>query len=162
MLHYPLDNGTSSLVFSDEVLAHFKRHQQIRHKDLEAGGQLFARITRFEIYVELATGPRPQDKRTRTSYEPDRPTERREIEAMFQTGLHFVGDWHTHPEPIARPSTLDEWTIGDCTRKSVHQLNGFVLAVVGHGPFPTSLHISIHSGKKGALTKRLSPVAYST
>ena len=96
-------------------------------------GQLFARLTRFEVYVEVATGPRPEDKRTRISYAPNRESERREIEAMFQQGLHFIGDWHTHPERIAYPSSIDEHTIADCADKSSHELNGFVLVVVGTG-----------------------------
>ncbi len=144
MLSFPLDNGDSNLVFSDAVLAHFKKHRQERLRDTEAGGQLFARLTRFEVYVEVATGPRPEDKRTRTSYVPNRESERREIKYMFQQGLHFVGDWHTHPERIAHPSSIDEDTIADCADKSSHDLNGFVLVVVGTGTLPDCLSVSIH------------------
>jgi integrative and conjugative element protein (TIGR02256 family) len=147
VLSYPLDNGNASLVFSDDVIAHFAKHQQRRPRDTEAGGQLFARLSRFEIYVEVATGPRPRDKRTRASYVPDRIAERAEIENMFDQGLHFVGDWHTHPESIAYPSLIDESTITDCASKSKHKLNGFILVVVGTGALPSSMSVSVHAAQ---------------
>ncbi len=153
MLSLPLDNGNSDLVFSDAVMAHFLNQQQNRLSDTEAGGQLFARLTRFEIYVETATGPRPGDKRTRTSYVPDRNAERAEIRSMFAQGLHFVGDWHTHPERVAHPSATDEGTIRDCVTKSTHQLRGFVLVVVGNGPFPECLSVSIYGNHEPASSK---------
>jgi integrative and conjugative element protein (TIGR02256 family) len=148
VLSYPLDDGDASLVFSDDVVAHFTKHQQRRSRDTEAGGQLFARLSRFEIYVEVATGPRPGDKRTRTSYVPDRIAERAEIENMFDQGLHFVGDWHTHPESIAHPSLTDEATITDCASKSKHKLNGFILVVIGNGDLPTSMSVSVHAAQE--------------
>lgn len=153
MLSLPLENGNSDLVFSDAVMAHFLKHQQTRFGDMEAGGQLFARLTRFEIYVEIATGPRPGDKRGRTSYVPDRSAERTEIKSMFARGLHFIGDWHTHPERFAHPSSTDERTISDCVTKSTHQLRGFVLVVVGNGSLPECLSISIYGSHELSSSK---------
>jgi integrative and conjugative element protein (TIGR02256 family) len=146
----PLTTEGASLVLSDGVMEHFALHQQVRQDQAEAGGQLFARITRYEIFVEEATGPRPTDRRGRMHYTPDRQAERKEIRERFALGLHYVGDWHTHPESVATPSPIDRFTISDCSRRSTHKLAGFLLIVVGNGSFPECLHISLHQAGSSA------------
>jgi len=146
----PLTAEGASLVLSDAVVEHFTLHQQVRRDQAEAGGQLFARITRYEIFVEEATGPRPTDRRGRTHYTPDRQAERREILERFALGLHYVGDWHTHPERVPTPSYVDRFTISDCSRRSNHKLACFLLIVVGNGSFPECLHFSLHDGSSAA------------
>jgi integrative and conjugative element protein (TIGR02256 family) len=138
-------SGTQ-IVFSDKVLEHFARYQQLHRKDAEAGGQLFARLTRYEIYVELATGPREGDRRSRFGYAAQPGEEQKEIDRLFSLGLHFIGDWHTHPEMNPRPSVIDLATIGSCSLKSKHHLAAFMLVIVGQGPIPDCLHVSLHHG----------------
>ena len=132
----PLTAEGANLVLSDAVVEHFALHQQVRQNQAEAGGQLFARITRYEIFVEEATGPRPTDRRGRTHYTPDRQAERKEIRERFALGLHYVGDWHTHPESVPAPSPIDRFTISDCSRRSTHKLAGFLLIVIVEWKFP--------------------------
>ena len=96
-------------------------YQQIESFSAEAGGQLFARFSDAEIRVERATGPRISDRRSRFGYVPDRRREQEEIDALHGRGLHFIGDWHTHPEPNPRPSTSDIHSIRQAVRDSKHQ-----------------------------------------
>src|ERR1017187_3362068 len=100
----PLGNSGELVVLTDTVLEHFRRHQQQRKRDAEAGGQLFGRIRGTTITIDEATGPRRSDIRSRYSYIPDRKAEQREINERFSSDMHFIGDWHTHPEPIPHPS----------------------------------------------------------
>ena len=146
VIDYALGESGQILVFSDVVLEHFKSHRQVRVWDREAGGQLFARIDGARIIVVEATGPRRGDRRTRTLYVPDRKVERFEIEDRFRLGLHFVGDWHTHPEKIPYPSDRDINSIGESVLKSGHNLKGFVLAVVGTSNMPDCLSVLLHDG----------------
>ena len=127
------------------VLRTFTNHRQLRSDAPEAGGQLFARIDGANILLELATGPRKSDKRSRYSYQPDRHAEQEEINQLHRENLLFVGDWHTHPEPIPHPSPQDFASIRDSVAKSRHHLNGFLLAIVGTGTIPTALWIGLHS-----------------
>jgi integrative and conjugative element protein (TIGR02256 family) len=131
MIEYPVGMSGQRIVFTDEVLKHFRQHRQLRKKQPEAGGQLFARFDPPQVIVVEATGPRRTDKRTRTSYTPDRAAEQLEIRERFKRGLHYVGDWHTHPELNPRPSGLDSSSISDCCARSSHVLNGFLLVIVG-------------------------------
>jgi integrative and conjugative element protein (TIGR02256 family) len=144
MLQYPIGSSGEVLVLSEVVLGTFRRHRQVRWNQTEAGGQLFACISRLSIVIEEATGPRRTDRRTRTSYVPDRVAEQREIDSRHSNGLHYVGDWHTHPEPYPVASGVDIASISESVRKSKHALNGFVLLIVGQAEPPEGLLVSVH------------------
>lgn len=148
MTRYLIGTSEQKLVFAPQVLAHFRRHQQRRFFDREAGGQLFATFANNEVTIVEATGPRRTDRRSRYSYVPDRTAEQREIEQRHALGLHFIGDWHTHAQHHARPSSTDLCSIGETVRKSRHDLNGFVLVVVGCSTLPASMHVSVHDGHR--------------
>ncbi len=148
MLRYSFDDSDFSVILTDEVLAHFNAHRQLRFYDKEAGGQLFDSFDGAEVLIEKATGPRPTDKRTRTSYQPDQLAEKAEITQMYNAGLHFVGDWHTHPSPYPKSSGIDILNIQSCVRKSLHELKGFIMIIVGTAPFPTGIFLSVHDGNK--------------
>lgn len=122
-------------------------YQQIESSLAEAGGQLFARFSDVEIRVERATGPRISDHRSRFGYVPDRRREQEEIDALHGRGLHFIGDWHTHPEPNPRPSTSDIRSIRQAVRDSKHHLNGFILLIAGTERFPVGLFVSLYYGQ---------------
>ena len=146
MIEYPIGASGQVIVLTDDVLTHLLLHRQLGRRDLEAGGQLFARIEDARIVVIEATGPRAGDRRTRTSYVPNRAAERAEIADRHAAGLHFVGDWHTHPDRVPQPSGLDLDSLAECFNKSAHQLNGFVLVIVGLAEPPSGLHVSVHDG----------------
>lgn len=147
MLVYPIGSSGQSLVLSTDVLAHFERHQQMRWWQREAGGQLFARVEGNDIHVVEATGPRRTDRRGRTSYLPDRYAEQREIDERFPSELHFIGDWHTHPEDRPSPSGVDLRSTAEGVRRSRHALNAFVMVIVGRISFPEGLFVSVHDGQ---------------
>ncbi|MBT3028022.1 MAG: Mov34/MPN/PAD-1 family protein [Candidatus Thiodiazotropha sp. (ex Ctena orbiculata)] len=118
-------------------------HRQIGHKEQEAGGQLFARIDGAEIIIEKATGPRKSDRRSRYSFFPSRMAERREINKLFKTGLHYVGDWHTHPQPRPAPSRTDIQSFQEMFRRSRHQLKSFVMIIIGSDPGVDGLFVAL-------------------
>ena len=144
MIVYPIGVSGQFLVLTEEVIRHFGRHRQLRWRLREAGGQLFARFDGSQILVVEATGPRRTDRRTRTSFVPDRRAEQKEISERHTRGLHFIGDWHTHPETIASPSETDFRNIAECFARSTHTLNGFVLIVVGRANSPDGLNVSVY------------------
>ena len=146
MIAYPIGTSGQVLVLADRVLKHVSKFRQRRWYQRETGGQLFARFGGSQIVIEEATGPRATDRRTRASYIPDRTTEQIEIDGQRANGLHYIGDWHTHPEPHPYPSPRDTASIAECVAKSTHELNGFVLLIVGRTEAPLGLHVSIHDG----------------
>jgi integrative and conjugative element protein (TIGR02256 family) len=110
---------------------------------------LFARFNDQQVIVEEATGPRSSDLRFRHLFIPNRREEQNEIYEMHRNGLHFVGDWHTHPEPIPSASPSDLSSIRETFLKSKHHLNGFLMIIAGTDDFPAALHVSLHSATAG-------------
>jgi len=146
LLTLPLGTSGQTVIFTDRILDYFSLHRQINTVQPEAGGQLFAVISGSEIHITDITGSRNTDTRHRFQYVPDRKLEQVEINSRFGSGLHYVGDWHTHPESTGTPSSRDLQSMRECVRKSSHQLNGFLLVIVGNATVPVGLHVSLHSG----------------
>jgi integrative and conjugative element protein (TIGR02256 family) len=144
------DLGASGqrLILDVPVVQHLEAHRQFTSRHREAGGQLFATFSGGDVAIREATGPRRTDLRTRTSYRPDRRAEQQEILERHARGLHYVGDWHTHPSPRPLPSGLDYLSIQQAVRASNHQLNGFVLIVVGTLAAPDGFHVSVNEGSR--------------
>lgn len=153
-LRYPIGTTGQALVLPNHVVHHLNRHRQTRFFSREAGGQLFSRLQGGDVVVDRITGPRTSDWRTRTSYRPNRAAERREIRSQFREGFHFVGDWHSHPEAQPQPSRTDLLSIAECVRQSVHDLNGFILVLVGLARWPEGLHVSVHDGTTMAVLRQ--------
>ena len=142
-MEYSVTGSDEVLTLTDTVTAHFDRHRQLAANSDEAGGQLFARFDGRATLVQRSTGPRRSDRRTRLTFLPNRLAERREIKRLFRVGLHYVGDWHTHPEVRPSPSQLDIDSSRELVRLSQHELMGLVLIIVGTDPSPEGLFVSI-------------------
>ena len=142
------------LLLTDDVLARFNRYRQTGRRK-EAGGQLFATFGGSTTQIERATGPRRSDRRGRGFFFPDRRAERREIERLFKSGLHYVGDWHTHPENRPVPSSTDMASFREMFCKSKHRLDSFVIIIVGLDHGPEGLYVGLCSGQR---VVRLRPV----
>ena len=141
MLTYLLPNGVERLVINGEVIRPLLGHRQTKFWHKEAGGQLFATFKPGFTMIERVTGPRKTDRRSRTGYCPDPKAEQREINDMHGGGLHYVSDWHTHPERIPVPSQMDKESMVDCFSKSTHQAEGFLLIIVGNGEPPSCVGV---------------------
>jgi integrative and conjugative element protein (TIGR02256 family) len=144
VIEYPIGASGQVVVLTDAALAHMAACRQLRRSHAEAGGQLFARLDGHRVVVEEATGPRGTDRRTRASYLPDRAAEQKEIVERHACGLHYVGEWHTHPDSVPEPSHRDRDSMAECVARSEHALNGFLLVIVGQADAPAGLHVAVH------------------
>lgn len=145
--HYTQSSGGPAIILSDLALATFYRFRQLSPRAKEAGGQLFARFDGTDTLLLEATPPKWLDRRNRNGFVPNRWMQQREIRNQHVLGLHFVGDWHTHPEPIPHPSHEDIFSMIDCFGQSLHDLRAFVLIVVGTEPVPNGLYVAIIDGR---------------
>jgi integrative and conjugative element protein (TIGR02256 family) len=136
--------GSLRVLVRGAVLLQVSHHRQTSCWKREAGGQLFARIHGDEWSVEQATGPRESDFRSRFGFRPNRHAEQQEIEERFSAGLHYVGDWHTHPESSPKPSSTDLSSMRDMVSASRHELRGFLMMIVGTRLGPSGIWLSIH------------------
>ena len=146
-MDFPIGDSGQVIRLSPAVLDKLMRHRQRFLWQAEAGGQLFARLKGQLIEIVEATGPRATDRRGRYHYHPDKRAEQREIEERFQLGLQFVGDWHTHAQVWPEPSGTDLASMASMVRLSAHDLNGFILIVMGTAAPPGGLYLAAHDGQ---------------
>jgi integrative and conjugative element protein (TIGR02256 family) len=125
-------------------MEHMSRYRQTACWKREAGGQLFARVNGDEWLVKEATGPRRVDIRSRFGFLPNRRAEQREIDEHFSLGLHYVGDWHTHPEPMPKPSATDLSSMQEMVAASGHELVGFLMLIIGTEQGSNGVWTSVH------------------
>jgi len=123
--------ASGTVEFTDSVLALFRRHRQRHFWSCEAGGQLFFRPDESVFRVGLATGPGRHDRCSPFSFWPNRAREQQDIQRFFPQGLHYIGDWHSHPEDNPSPSDTDINKMLAIFRESDHQLPFMLLVVVG-------------------------------
>ena len=78
---------------------------------LETGGVLLGRPTPSgEPHIVELIGPGPDARRTPTTFDPDTDWQQDQLDAAFAAtpGLSYLGDWHSHPNGVPRPSGLDQ------------------------------------------------------
>lgn len=132
-----IHGGKFSISVDDACLSELEKRRQLGRSP-ERGGQLFAEIVDGDVRIVLASDV--DGKRSRFSFLPYRWREQREIAKEFKRGLHYVGDWHTHPEEVPRPSGFDVEKILGVYRESDHELPFLVMLIVGRAPFPEGLY----------------------
>jgi integrative and conjugative element protein (TIGR02256 family) len=143
MLKIDIHGFLQKIIISNEVLETFHKSRQIKKAQKEVGGQLFAKISQKEITIIKTYLPNRRDKRTYYSFLPNRKKQMEEIYLSFSHGLHYVGDWHTHPEEFPTPSYIDLESMKECFSKSKHELNNFMLIIVGNSDKYLNLWIGL-------------------
>jgi len=137
------ENQRLLLNFSDSVLEVFKDHVQIGVRP-ESGGILLGTVHERGLLVTTATSPTKLDRQLRFLFERSpfghRAVARRK---WRQSGglIRYIGEWHTHPQRIPTPSSidLDEWRKIAIARLDERPL---LAVIVGqHG-----LHVELASG----------------
>ncbi len=144
-LDFSLNASEHILRINKDVVIHFQKNRQDPPLSPEMGGQLFGIFNGNITTICCATGPREIDKRGRFFFHPARWLERHDIKKKFNQGLHYIGDWHTHPERCPTPSLKDIGSMEDCFHRSEHELNSFILVIVGYAEPPQCLWVSAHN-----------------
>ncbi|RUV82102.1 hypothetical protein EOA60_21990 [Mesorhizobium sp. M1A.F.Ca.IN.020.06.1.1] len=100
---------------------------------LETGGFLLGwRSGQDRVVVDLR-GPGPRALHGRHCFIPDHAWQVTEIQQAFQASsgdLDYLGDWHSHPNGIAKMSDLDEATLSKITKRVCEPL---MLIAAGRG-----------------------------
>ncbi|MBO0951180.1 Mov34/MPN/PAD-1 family protein [Fibrella forsythiae] len=104
--------GGGRLKISDQALDKMLSFRQLNLEDCEAGGVMLGRllIDSNDVVIDEVTVPMCQDKRSRFAFY----RHKRGHQAVINQRWHssngtciYLGEWHTHPEPVPTPSTTD-------------------------------------------------------
>lgn len=102
------------LLVGDNVIESVSRYRQSESQDTEAGGILLGYRRDPHLEILLATEPGPRDIRRRTFFERCDPSHQLLATRAWEADayMHYLGEWHTHPESSPTPSALDrrEWS----------------------------------------------------
>lgn len=144
-LNIIIPDASQSLIFEANALQILIDGRQIGEKEKETGGMLLARISESEVRIVEATKAEKRASISRTLFKPSLSRKRKIVQEAFEAGLHFVGEWHTHPERDPTPSSIDINSMKDSFRRSRHELNRFIMVIVGNRKEKLSLSITLHS-----------------
>ena len=112
----------------------------------EAAGQLYSATPGNDVVKVDAVTKLPTRAATRTGLRLDIPAVAKEREAFFEQGLHCLGFWHTHPEPVPSPSSDDINLAADHTKAGSAAFAGLVFVIVGTATTPDGIGVWVHDG----------------
>lgn len=141
---FPLAGNGQRLVILGKVMDYLEKFRQTKSGMPEAGGQLFFKLVGNEIRICRATGPYVVDDRRPFGFLPNKEKQTADIKALFKEGLDFLGDWHTHPQKEPVPSQMDLDSMNECFAKSKHELDSFVMLILGTASGSQGLWVSLH------------------
>lgn len=143
---YQVAQASWKLEIPEHVALFLSQHSQRAWNAKESVGQLYSRdLTTDTIVINEATLLKPAwSRRARVQFVPS--TAMAERKRMFSKGLHCIGLWHSHPEPVPSPSHEDIELAADYAAAARKQLRGIVFAIIGTASFPSGLAIWVHDG----------------
>lgn len=148
VLCFRLPGAAWSLEIPTKGLAVLESHVQRGWLKHEAVGQLYARdLTSKVVVVEVVT-KLPAQWSAFSSVGFDMRAVEAERKRFFEQGLHCLGFWHTHPEPIPHPSGTDLQMAADHANASKRLFTGLLFLIVGKAPFPQGLGVWFHDGNQ--------------
>lgn len=112
----------------------WQEHRQTKEHQPESFGVLIGSTSgdRRAIYVEESTTPMPGDRKSRNNFDLRDPGHQRAVDAAHSRSdgsLIYLGTWHTHPQPIPRPSPIDKADWHRCMRRN--RARALVFVIVG-------------------------------
>ncbi|WP_394388468.1 Mov34/MPN/PAD-1 family protein [Shewanella woodyi] len=135
-----------SMYFSEKAISQLHQYKQTGNRN-EAGGFLFGEIRSGVVTIQSVSKPSRADKRSRFGFSWDKREANKTIQENFKNGLHYLGDWHTHPCGKPEPSSDDTQAIRSTFLDSEHQLNYFIMLILGTTGIKQS-YVALTDGKK--------------
>jgi integrative and conjugative element protein (TIGR02256 family) len=106
-------SGLRLVEVADEVIATIESFSHAPQADREAGGILIGSYRGPHVEIVDCTTPMPQDRRLWNLFDRKDPGHRDRAMRHWRESCRtvtFVGEWHTHPEPMPSPSFIDRST----------------------------------------------------
>lgn len=152
--HYRDPISGLAVSINDRVRDIFARHRQRKFWHRERGGVLFAKSVGTNGHIEVcdATSPHELDRAGWSWLELDHQRCLEEIQDRFERGLHFVGYWHTHPEPHPIPSPRDVAALQRNLGGGGIPLQKLLAVIVGTSPLSRDLCVATIARNGNALS----------
>jgi len=134
-LIYAKATGGYIKVPSDIVVSLRKYSQNKPHKP-EGGGVILGRyiLDSLDVVVDKISVPMPGDRATRTTFFRKKHAHQAIIEHEWLVSRQtctYLGEWHSHPEPIPHPSCIDIFDWKRKLKKDVFDSDSLFFLIVG-------------------------------
>lgn len=136
------------LVFDARAHDTLYSERQLKPSQPESGGQLLGTFSDDAVQIVTVTIPSRDDVRSRFGFARLQATEQAEIDEAFSAGLHYLGDWHSHPEYKPSPSSIDVITAKKLFRTSKSELRNFLMVIVGTSENASDLYVALVNGRR--------------
>lgn len=135
-------DSSLTIKIRSRCIEHWAAYRQRRLWHKERGGLLFATSVGSlcgNVEIIDVTGPSKKDRAGRTWLQLNYADMLRDISDQFASGRHFVGYWHTHPEPNPTLSSTDIFAFTDNLKAGGIRLERMVAVVIGDGNIADSV-----------------------
>lgn len=118
------------------VMAIFRKYIQGGNNSNEAGGILIGRLVleSSDIVIDKASVPQKKDRRNRFLFFRHFLGHQRIINKIWKQSkgtLNYLGEWHTHPQDIPIPSSVDVKSWAQLAKKVQSELDFLLFIIVG-------------------------------
>jgi integrative and conjugative element protein (TIGR02256 family) len=134
-LRFQRPDGTVLLI-NAVALGIMRGFRQTRRRDAEAGGILLGRhlLGVPHVVVDEVTMPSKDDARRFTFFRRSHATHQQIIDARWAASggtCQYLGEWHTHPEPVPHASSVDMADWRRRLREDVFDGDSLLFVIVG-------------------------------
>lgn len=107
-------DGRGKILIENPVIEFVRGYCQNQAEKTESGGILLGYRRGNHLHIVAATAPQPEDQRRRFRFFRSAPHHQKVALHQWKLSgktMDYLGEWHTHPEPVPAPSSLDisEW-----------------------------------------------------
>lgn len=136
-----------TICITREVLSVLELYKQTNNQN-EAGGIILGFVFEDgEVVISEVSQPNKFDKASRFGFVRDKKMAQQIVDRAFvESGgkLIYLGEWHTHPETIPKPSRTDKRMIKNQYKKNIINENFLILLIQGI----ESLYIAVYNGNQ--------------
>jgi len=124
------------LKITDNVLEQFRLFRQIEWGEHESGGVLLGRyiINSKDTIIDLISTPQLNDVSSPVKFIRNKEEHQNIVdEAWKESGgtCNFLGEWHSHPEEIPSPSTIDIRNWKSIIKNAVFESDSLFFLIIG-------------------------------